>query len=373
MMTKNVVLTSALLGSVLATSACLMEPEDEAGDYEDDNISLRAEPDEVADPSAPNDAEDTLPVEERDGDALAITGSESQGIDRDKWRAHVRCLAEVADAAYRPGDPGPITCLSGPPATYLAQYSTEVMKVWRWGSAPRNQTLIVSMKGTRITNIGDDLRDLQNIFKSQFNSPLHNVKYAGAIGSGWYARWKNQARMLKPGIDELISLHAKNNKAPVQLIITGHSMGGAVAAVAGYDIAKYLNTKNLKARGVFVYSFNPAKIGTRGFTDNYGAALFNRSRNRLFYRQFVRVNDPVHHLPPTLHHPVWNTASLGRKIGTGKWKEYQLVYCPQYVAPQYGGKVSSHSMEIWHKKIGDRNADILTMPENHLQCMNTTR
>jgi len=73
-------------------------------------------------------------------------------------------------------------------------------------------------------------------------------------------------------------------------MITGHSLGGALATFAGVDIKSTLGvTTTMK-----MYTFGSPRTGNQAFTD-YVFKLFSTQG----YQRLTHYNDVVPHLPPT--------------------------------------------------------------------------
>jgi predicted lipase len=74
-----------------------------------------------------------------------------------------------------------------------------------------------------------------------------------------------------------------------QFLVTGVSLGGAIAAIANYDITMYLKQNNLQ-RKVFSYNYGEPRIGNKKLVEE-----FNKE-TEIF--RVINQQDPVPHLPP---------------------------------------------------------------------------
>lgn len=104
--------------------------------------------------------------------------------------------------------------------------------------------------------------------------------------TGFYSSWLNTRKAILPQLTEAIAKHPD-----YKLVLVGHSLGGAVAALAGLD---------LKARGwdPKVTTFGEPRIGNKALMA-YVNARFNISANyesNKFHR-VTHANDPVPLLP----------------------------------------------------------------------------
>jgi hypothetical protein len=112
------------------------------------------------------------------------------------------------------------------------------------------------------------------------NVSLHPLQYHSGLVQGSYLQIVRRAW---PTISQLLTDHGAKDK---NLWITGHSLGGSLATVAG-AMAKWEN--GLSVAGV--YTFGSPKIADEAFASNYPVPLF-RYENR---------NDIFPHLPPVGH------------------------------------------------------------------------
>lgn len=72
-------------------------------------------------------------------------------------------------------------------------------------------------------------------------------------------------------------------------MITGVSLGGAVAAIATYDLLNYLKSLNIKPT-FDTYTYGQPRIGNKAFAEEIN---LQTSINRIILRA-----DPFPHLPP---------------------------------------------------------------------------
>lgn len=109
---------------------------------------------------------------------------------------------------------------------------------------------------------------------------------------GFYTSWANTRKQILDNVQELVSLHPD-----YELTLVGHSLGGAVAALAGLDF---------KARGWHprVTTFGEPRIGNLGLV-KYLDQRFNlagglpQNDTSPEYRRVTHIDDPVPLLPLT--------------------------------------------------------------------------
>ena len=107
------------------------------------------------------------------------------------------------------------------------------------------------------------------------------------VHAGFMASWRNTRPQVLSQLEELVQLYPEH-----QLTLVGHSLGGAVAALAGLDF---------QARGwnPQVTTFGEPRIGN-GYLMRYIDKAFNleKSNNKsAMYRRVTHVDDPVPLLP----------------------------------------------------------------------------
>jgi pimeloyl-ACP methyl ester carboxylesterase len=82
-----------------------------------------------------------------------------------------------------------------------------------------------------------------------------------AVQLGIANLWRSHAPLVQKSIET--ALDGSSNKQ-IYVLICGHSLGGAVAQLAGVDLARYLAAKGI-SHVVQVAAFNPPKVGNRSF------------------------------------------------------------------------------------------------------------
>jgi len=164
----------------------------------------------------------------------------------------------------------------------------ELDSVHTFGAAPvagfvgsTGKRVILAFRGSTYSpSESDTLTWLDNVFTDwtanlrlepkQFHSGQVQGTYLELVRGAW------------PAIRELLADHGAKNK---KLWITGHSMGGALAALAG-ALAHWEG--GMEVAGV--YTFGAPKIGDEAFARHYPVPLF----------RFENRNDIIPHLPPPI-------------------------------------------------------------------------
>ena len=109
------------------------------------------------------------------------------------------------------------------------------------------------------------------------------------VHAGFYQAWRNTKREILDILLSQVSMHPK-----YRLDLIGHSLGGAVAALAGLELASY-------GLDPIVTTYGEPRVGNAAFATYFDHA-FNMSSNNTSSNRFRRVthtHDPVPLLPLT--------------------------------------------------------------------------
>jgi hypothetical protein len=214
-------------------------------------------------------------------------------------------LSRLVDIAYCIGVQGPgITAPFECPSHCNDFPSVELITTWNTGQmlsdscgyvaldhGSKNSTarIIVAFRGTySISNTIVDLSTVPQEYVPYPDDGGPNSTKCGdcAVHMGFYESWKNTREEILPVIKQ-----AAQENPSYQLVVVGHSLGGAVAALAGME---------LQARGLdpTVTTFGEPRIGNQALADfvdkQFGLGTWN-STNKL--RRITHNADPVPHLP----------------------------------------------------------------------------
>jgi hypothetical protein len=133
-----------------------------------------------------------------------------------------------------------------------------------------SRTLFVSFRGS--TNLQDFVNNLD--FRLV---PLDTPQSKVRIHAGFHRRF----RLIEASLKEAV--HAQSDRFD-RIIVTGHSLGGALASIASVYLA------NMVQKNVYCVSFGSPRVGNREFVD-----LFRKSVSGS--RRFVNSGDPVPSIP----------------------------------------------------------------------------
>ncbi|PSR85156.1 Lipase like [Actinidia chinensis var. chinensis] len=118
-----------------------------------------------------------------------------------------------------------------------------------------------------------------------------DLKYPGMpdamVHHGFYSSYHETT--VRPGVLHAVK-RAKELYGDINIMVTGHSMGGAMAAFCALDLAV-----NQKIQNVQVMTFGQPRIGNTAFTSYYSQLVPNTIR-------VTNYHDMVPHLPPYYPH-----------------------------------------------------------------------
>ncbi|KAA6428794.1 MAG: hypothetical protein FRX49_01669 [Trebouxia sp. A1-2] len=136
-----------------------------------------------------------------------------------------------------------------------------------------NSTIVLAFRGTAsMTNALSDLQAWRVAHPPVrghlifFSRPLVHVGFlqswlAGGFNTKVIKRIMEMVDRRQPGSDKL------------KIIITGHSLGGALATLAAYDICKQLQASNKQDVEVMCYSFGAPRTGNHAFAADYNRVV----------------------------------------------------------------------------------------------------
>ncbi|KAJ9154460.1 hypothetical protein P3X46_027790 [Hevea brasiliensis] len=147
------------------------------------------------------------------------------------------------------------------------------------GVAKNLNAVVIAFRGTQEHSIQNWVEDL---FWKQLDLNYPGMPDA-MVHHGFYSAYHNTT--LRPGILNAVK-RAKDYYGDLDIMVTGHSMGGAMAAFCGLDL-----TVNHKAKNVMVMTFGQPRIGNADFVSYYSRLVPNTIR-------VTNGHDIVPHLPP---------------------------------------------------------------------------
>lgn len=209
---------------------------------------------------------------------------------------------------------------------------TDTKALMAWGGT----TLVVAFKGTSsFENVVTDL----NLFKT-FHPPKRMASMTSAWGlklirmpvlvhTGFLTAWMSNGydRAVVTRVGEV--MEAMGGPEVVTLLVTGHSLGGALATLAAHA----LKTAYPSARPT-VYTYGQPRVGNRAFAHEY---------NKMIEEHFavINCNDPVTTVPKGAYKRVGDRVILRR--------EGDIIVRPTYL--------EMHLIKRWGPKPSDHYTD----------------
>ncbi|EFR01751.1 feruloyl esterase A [Nannizzia gypsea CBS 118893] len=220
-------------------------------------------------------------------------------------------LAKVVDIAYCVGNWGitkPFSC----PGLCEQFPHFELVKTWNTGPLlsdscgyvalshpPSPKRIIVSFRGTySIVNAIADLSVAPQVYMPYPNGtdPTHAKCHDCTAHGGFMRSWENTRPEIIPELIETMKKYPD-----YQLVVTGHSLGGAVAAFGSLEF-------KLRGWNPHVTTFGEPRIGNQALADYFDRVFGLNSTApssegpasdlHLPYRRITHINDPVPLLPP---------------------------------------------------------------------------
>ena len=237
--------------------------------------------------------------------------------------------AAMASAAYRPVDKltswtcGPCETAEIKPKDIITQTIPEAdglfyTSVVKTDSHP-NGVLVLTLRGTMLESAATWTSDL-DFFYTKTKGIGENTD--DKFGNKQSVSWLPTELDVHPGFFKLYELYQKkiirnmadqsyilkNQKFPV--IVVGHSLGGALATFAAYDL--YASGFNVAE----VWTFGSPRVGSESFASAYANVLGHRTW------RVVNNNDKIPHVP---HYPMYHhvPAELWCKSDNGSCNKYE--------------------------------------------------
>eukprot|EP00892_Ulva_mutabilis_P005824 jgi/Ulvmu1/3613/UM017_0025.1 len=174
---------------------------------------------------------------------LAYSYTETSGVSFETMPAPIKALIGEMDAAMR------LFNLSKRHLFYDRQLGTKVLVAWN------SSTIVVTVRGSaEMANYLQDAKFLQTA-----HPPRRKFKgRTPRVHQGFLATWR--ANGIRTRVLAHISalLDSADDRSAVRVLCTGHSLGGAVAQLASFDIARELG---VSPRNIKVYTYGCPRIG----------------------------------------------------------------------------------------------------------------
>jgi hypothetical protein len=183
------------------------------------------------------------------------------------------------------------------------------------GRNDAQKIIVVAFKGTNPSDIIDWIDDLESL--ESYNTPCnlgHGITFNGSVGfCGYYTSL--QALGLANAVLAQVSQYPSYT-----LYVTGHSLGGAAAAIHIADLLSAWSGGNKNLR---LYTFGEPRVGDMTFPNLISAYSF---ANQIF--RVVHENDIVPHLPPcclTISNNCPTTAGCPYQHPVEEWYDNSMV------------------------------------------------
>ncbi|ESQ41866.1 hypothetical protein EUTSA_v10013982mg [Eutrema salsugineum] len=148
------------------------------------------------------------------------------------------------------------------------------------GVAKDLNAIIIAFRGTQEHSIQNWVSDL---FWKQLDLNYPDMPDA-MVHHGFYSAYHNTT--LRPSVLGAVKRAKKSYGANINIIVTGHSMGGAMASFCGLDLVVNEGEENVQ-----VMTFGQPRVGNADFASYYSLLVPNTFR-------IIHDHDMVPHLPP---------------------------------------------------------------------------
>lgn len=174
---------------------------------------------------------------------------------------------------------------------------------------------LLSFRGTK--DFLDKLLDADFVTTSPYKS-CPDCK----VDDGFYAAWKSLENQTYVNLGQLGC-----DKKQIQ--ITGHSLGGAMASLAAFDLVE----KGYQIRRV--YTYGQTRVGT-----DVWASTFEQRLKKVPYFRVVNYKDAVPHLPPSLIPPPFSIKyrHVGHEVYYNATRRGSYVICSDGEDKRCSGK-----------------------------------
>ena len=233
------------------------------------------------DPEDPNDSEDPKNSE----DPAQPTSSSIPGPDMSKApfssRDDLPGSGNIDDALFLWGAEG---------CEIIVEPKTDTVALALWSS----KRLVLAFKGTSSAeNVRTDLDVIKTVHepkrKVQVSKGITkkiSVPRTPMVHRGFWKSWKKKGfdERIKRLVKRYIDTYHADSDDPVELHVTGHSLGGALATLAAFDLTQQFRVDTT------VYTFGQPRVGNRAFATEYNATVIK-------HFSVANGHDPVARVP----------------------------------------------------------------------------
>ncbi|XP_023636478.1 lipase isoform X1 [Capsella rubella] len=151
------------------------------------------------------------------------------------------------------------------------------------GVAKDLNAIIIAFRGTQEHSIQNWVSDL---FWKQLDLNYPDMPDA-MVHHGFYSAYHNTT--VRPAVLDAVKRAKKSYGANLEIMVTGHSMGGAMASFCALDLVVNEGEENVQ-----VMTFGQPRVGNAAFSSYYSLLVPNTFR-------IIHDHDIVPHLPPYYH------------------------------------------------------------------------
>lgn len=151
------------------------------------------------------------------------------------------------------------------------------------GIAKDINAIVIAFRGTQETSIQNWIDDL---YWKQLDLHYPGTEDA-MVHHGYYTAYHNTT--LRPAVLNAVEM-VRESYGEIPIMVTGHSMGGAIAAFCAMDLIVNTGSKHVQ-----VMTFGQPRIGNAAFATYYSQLVSNTIR-------VTHEHDIVPHLPPYYHY-----------------------------------------------------------------------
>jgi Lipase (class 3) len=273
-------------------------------------------------------------VQEIDLGASIAKANAGETRSASELRSNWKCYQSFAEASYLATKDAPKSVCG---LTLHEPSANDVGKLYVQETKDATVAL-VSIAGTRGV-FSDLVKDISS--QAVWVKPVSQfgAKPApGLVGLGWSDRWQEAAQSGIAQALQALEARAEQSDKPFELIVTGHSLGGAASSVAAMDGVSWLSGKSNKHH-VRLVTFNSPALGNTEMRKSVQEALLmndgsSATGTALSIHKFERGFDPVHNVPLGFGyvHPLWQEIRGARTLGTGEFATYSAADAPMFFA-----------------------------------------
>jgi hypothetical protein len=288
----------------------------------------------------------------------------------DDLRKTLMCEALMAEQSYE--NPSDVCGLRREPSA-----GNEFAQVW---SADRAQSLVLVLSVRGTAGGADALIDARSAtHEIQVNAgsmgfPRTALDAKATVGYGWTQRWRQIADGYRV-LFESYRARAEKEKKIFEVVVVGHSLGGATAQLGAIALHEELRSGVTAPRfHVRATTFNSPTVGSRDLRALIQQRLVESCPTEpragascLSVHLFERMSDLVHDVPVDDVHPVWQTNNSDSTMGSGPrssqvgkdktmyWGDSFLISLATTTPTMF----ASHSLVYWRHDAKIMSDDIL--------------